>query len=87
MVQLMKIESVGDVRTFTNSKGEQSCAVDIELLEGPNLYICTAFDKIATIIKGGGFAKGVLVLVDLHFSVSGTEKKFQNVRLNSITIL
>ena len=86
MLHLVRIESIGEVRTFTNAKGEQGTAVEIELSQADDTFVCTAFDKIAEMIKEKGIAKGVLAWADLRFYVSGIDRKFQNVRLNSLNV-
>ena len=86
MVHLMKIENVGEVRNFTNGKGEQGKAIELEMSQGSNRIVCSAFDKMADVVTEKGLVKGALVWVDLRFYVSGGEKKFQSVRLNAVEI-
>lgn len=86
MLQLVKVESVSEVRTFTNGNGEQTTAIDLELSLGSERYICSAFDKTVTAIQNLRIVAGVFVWVDLHFTVSGKDKKFQSVRVQSINL-
>lgn len=86
MIQLVKVESVSEVRTFTNGNGEQTTAIDLELSKGSERFICSAFDKTVTAIQNLKLVAGVIVWADLHFSVTGKDKKFQNVRVQSINL-
>lgn len=86
MLQLVKVESVSDVRTFTNGNGEQTTAIDLELSLGSERYICSAFDKTVTAIQNLKLVAGALVWAELHFSVSGKDKKFQSVRVQSVNL-
>ena len=86
MLQLVKVESVSEVRTFVNGNGEQATAIDLELSQGSERFVCSAFDKTVTAIQNLKIVAGVLVWADLHFGVSGKDKKFQSVRVQSINL-
>lgn len=86
MIQLVKVESVSEVRTFTNGNGEQATVIDLELSKGSERFICSAFDKTVTAIQNLKLVAGVIVWADLRFSVTGKDKKFQNVRVQSINL-
>ena len=86
MVHLMKIEKIGEVRNFQNARGEQSTAIELEMSQGSDSVVCTAFDKMVEIVNQKNLVAGSLVWADLRFYVSGSEKKFQGVRLNGIDL-
>lgn len=86
MLQLVKVESVSEVRTFVNGNGEQATAIDLELSQGNERFVCSAFDKTVTAIQNLKIVAGVLVWADLHFAVSGKDKRFQSVRVQSINL-
>ena len=86
MVHLFKIEKVYEKRFFQNARGEQSTAVELEMSQGGNLVICTAYDKVADVIAVKNIVPGTLVWADLRFCVTGSERRFQNIILNSIDL-
>lgn len=87
MYLLAKCEKVGEVRSFQNGRGEQVTAMDMEFSVGAETFLVTAFDKVVTAVQAGKPAVGALYWIDVHFAVNGTEKRFQSVRLTSISAL
>lgn len=86
MVHLLKIESVSGKRSFTNGRGEQRTAIELEMTQGVDRIVCSAFEKMADVIEEMKLVKGTLVWCDLRFYVGGSEKKFQSVKLSSIAL-
>lgn len=86
MVGLFKIEKIGEKRLFQNARGEQSTAIELEMSQGTNQIVCTAFDRAADAVISKGITAGTLVWVELRFSVTGSERRFQNIILNSIDL-
>lgn len=82
---LVKIEEVHDFRTFTSGNGETITALDLEVSKGNDRFTVTALDKTALQLKGNLPIKGAYYWVDLAFSVNGSEKRFQSVRLVSLS--
>lgn len=82
---LVKVEAVQTVRTFTAGNGETVTALDLEVSKGTDRFTVTAFDKTALQLKDNLPIKGAYYWADLAFSVNGTEKRFQSVRLVSLS--
>lgn len=59
--------------------------IDVTLAWGENQMIATAFDKQALAVAGLQVDAASLYVADVTFSLSKSEKKFQNVRLNRLT--
>lgn len=59
--------------------------IDVNLAWGENQMIATAFDKQALVVAGLPVDDTSLFVADVTFSLSKSEKKFQNVRLNRLT--
>lgn len=85
MYLLVKCEKVGEVRSFQNGRGEQVTAMDLEFSQGTEGMLVTAFDKVVTAVQSAKPVAGAYYWIDVHFSINGTEKRFQSVRLTSIS--
>ena len=83
---LVKISKVGEVYNFTSQNGEAISKIDIEMLHGKNSIIATAFDKVALQIGQNKPVVGEYWWADISMNISGTEKRFQNVRINSLSV-
>lgn len=81
---LCKITSVGEVSKISTEKGEEISKIEVQLTGCGDNFIATAFDKAALEIASNKPVAGAYYWVDLTFSISGKEKKFQNVRLNRL---
>lgn len=85
MYLLVKCEKVGEVRSFQNGRGEQVTAMDMEFSQGSESFLVTAFDKVVTAVQAAKPVAGALCWIDVHFAINGTEKRFQSIRLTSLT--
>lgn len=59
--------------------------VEVTMAWGENQILAAAFDKTALTIAAMQIDPASLYVADVTFSLSKTEKKFQNVRLNRLT--
>lgn len=82
---LCKITNVGEVSKIPTEKGEEISKIELQLTGCGDNFIVAAFDKAALEIAANKPVVGAYYWTDLTFSVSGKEKKFQNVRLNRLT--
>lgn len=78
---LVKVQNVSEPRTLTSSNGEQTTLVDLTLSSGADIFIATAFDKMAAQLISNKPVSGALYWVDLSFFLGGKDKNFQNVRI------
>lgn len=82
---LVRVEAVQPMRTFTNGNGENVSALDLEVSKGRDRFVVTAFDKTALQLKESNPVVGAYYWAEVNFSVNGTEKRFQSVRLVSLS--
>lgn len=87
MCNLVKVEKIGTARTFQNGNGENVVALDLELSQGAERYLATAFDKQVTAIQALNLVAGAFVWIELHFMVNGSERRFQTVRIQNIALM
>lgn len=84
MELLVKIDRVGALTAVSASNGETLQKIEVEFSCGQNHLLGAAFDREAVRLSGMTFNNTSIYVVDVTFGVSGTEKKFQNVRINRI---
>lgn len=82
---LVKVEVVQPMRTFAAGNGETVSALDLEVTKGRDRFVVTAFDKTALQLKETPPVVGAYYWAEINFAVSGTEKRFQSVRLVSLS--
>lgn len=85
MLLLCKVTNVGEVTKITTERGEEISKIELQLTDSANTFIASAFDKVALEIAQKLPVVSAYCWVDLTFTVSGREKKFQNVRINCLT--
>ena len=84
---IVKMEAAGALSSFTSEKGETIQKLDVQISQGKNRFMATAFDKVALELSQNAPVLNAIYVADLSFSVSGRDKAFQNVRLNSLVPL
>lgn len=82
---LCKVTNVGELSKITTEKGEEISKIELQLTGCGDNFIVAAFDKAALEIASNKPAVGAYYWSDLTFTISGREKRFQNVRLNRLT--
>ena len=83
---IVRVIEKGALEKFRGAaSGEEVSKVDVTLGHGSNRIIATAFDKTALEIAATDIDTSYIYVADISFSVAGSERKFQNVRLNKLT--
>lgn len=83
---IVRVIEKGALEKFKGANsGEEVSKVDVTLGHGQNRIIATAFDKTALEIAAWEIDTSYIYVADISFSISGSERKFQNVRLNRLT--
>lgn len=81
MEVLCKVIEQSAERKAQTAQGEVS-VVDLTLASGGNRFIASAFGMEAVRIITAPLDKAAWYMCDLTFTISGTDRKFQSVRLN-----
>lgn len=84
MEQIVRVCSKGAIENVVVN-GTNIPKVEVTMQWGENQIIAAAFDKQAATVAALQIDPNALYVADLSFSISKSEKKFQNVRLNRLT--
>lgn len=84
MLVLCKITNVGELSKIPTEKGEEITKIELQLTGSGDNFIAAAFDKTALEIASNKPAVGAYYWAYLTFTISGKEKRFQNVRINRL---
>lgn len=79
-----KINKIGELENFTTTSGKELRKVEIVLSAGHDCLVAAAFDAVADSIIASHMGVGKEVVAGLRFSVSGNDRKFNNVRITDI---
>lgn len=86
MEVICKVMEVGNLTQITTASGNNLPKIEVLLGVGQHQILAGAFDKEAAAIASSTIDKDALYVADLAFSVSGSDKKFQNVRLTHLSL-
>ena len=88
MQLIVRVIEVSPLVSFQSARsGETIQKVDVLLGYGRNRFLATAFDKLALYLSSAALDKSYFYVAELSFSVNGTERKFQSVRLNDLSAM
>lgn len=88
MLLIVRVIEVTPLVSFQSERsGETIQKVDVLLGIGRNRILATAFDKLALYLSSAALDKSYFYTAELSFSVNGTERKFQSVRLNDLSAM
>lgn len=88
MYLIVRVIEVSALESFQSERsGETIQKVDVLLGVGRNRFLATAFDKLALYLSSAALDKSYFYTADLSFSVNGTQRKFQSVRLNDLSAM